>query len=173
MSDNVYVICFLLCLFHKYIKLFDMIRKIFVLSTTILLIFSSLQIIKSCGERNETVDCFPRTNINVMLNLNLPAYNNLQYVGGWIYIDEQSSGTRGLIVVRTSNGFKAYDRNAPHLCPATNTILKVVDGIKIVCDKDESEWILLTGQPTKIAKIAPKTYFTNFDPMSGSLTIYN
>lgn len=149
-----------------------MIRKIFAFSATILLIFSSLHMIKSCSERNETVDCFPRTHINVMLNLNLPAYTNLQYTGGWIYVDEQSSGTRGLIVVRTANGFKAYDRNAPHLCPSANTTLKVIEGIKIACDNDGSEWILLTGQPTKIAKTAPKTYLTNFDPLNGILTIY-
>ena len=148
-------------------------RKILFVSISILLIFSCLQIFKSCSEREETVNCFPKVNISVIINLNLPAYNNLQYTGGWIYLDEQSSGTRGLIVVRTGNSFKVYDRNAPHICPDTNTTLKVKDGIKIICDKDDSEWILLTGQPTKVAQIPPKTYFSNYDPITGILSIYN
>ena len=90
----------------------------------IILIFSLLNI-TSCNNREETVSCFPSTPINVVLNLNLPTYFTLQNVGGWIYVNEQQAGTRGLIVVRSSNGFKIYDRNAPHICPDTNTTLSV------------------------------------------------
>ena len=147
-------------------------RNISVLFLSIALIFSALNT-TSCSTREETVSCFPNVPVNVVLNLNLPAYYNLQNVNGWIYVNEQESGTRGLIVVRTTNGFKIYDRNAPHICPDNNTTLKVKDGIKIVCDKDDAEWILLTGQPTKVAQIQPKTYFTNYDPATGILSIYN
>jgi len=66
-----------------------------------------------------------------------------------------------------------YDRNAPHLCPDTNTTLNVEDNIKIVCPKDGAEWILLTGQPIKVANIAPKTYPYNYNPQTGILNIYN
>ena len=138
-----------------------------------LLIVSSLIITKSCSSREDTVSCFPQTSINVILNLNLPAYQNLQTVGGWIYVDEQSSGTRGLIVVRTTNGFKIYDRNAPHICPDNNTTLNVVNGIKIVCAKDGAEWILLTGEPIKIAQLAPKTYAYSYDAVGNVLSIQN
>ncbi|MGC4128842.1 MAG: hypothetical protein QM564_04620 [Bergeyella sp.] len=137
----------------------------------IFLIFSILSF-NSCSERNETVSCFPDSYINVTLNLNLPAYYELQNVGGWKYIDEQSSGTRGLIVVRTNGGFKVYDRNAPHLCPADDTTLSVESDIKITCPKDGAEWILLTGQPTKIASIAPKTYSYSYNSANNTLTIY-
>lgn len=140
---------------------------------TIFLTFSLLTIVFSCSEREQTVDCFPKTGISVQLDLKLPAYQKLQYTGGWIYVNEQGSGTRGLIVVRTSNGFKVYDRNAPHICPGANTTLEVSEDIKITCKADNSEWILLTGQPTKVAKIAPKTYFTNYDSGSQILAIYN
>jgi nitrite reductase/ring-hydroxylating ferredoxin subunit len=138
-----------------------------------LLIVSSLIITKSCSSREDTVSCFPQTSINVILNLNLPAYQNLQTVGGWIYVDEQSSGTRGLIVVRTTNGFKIYDRNAPHICPDNNTTLNVVNGIKIVCAKDGAEWILLTGEPIAIAQLAPKTYLYSYDSAGNVLSIQN
>ena len=139
----------------------------------ILLVFSFLFIFKSCGNRDDTVSCFPETGISVVLNLNLPAYFALQTVGGWMYIDEQSSGTRGLIVVRTTNGFKVYDRNAPHICPDTNTTLEVQGNIKIVCPKDGAEWILLTGQPTKVSGLAPKTYLYTYDSSNNILSIYH
>lgn len=133
----------------------------------------SLLTTNSCKNRDDTVSCFPDSNINVQLNLNLPAYYELQTVGGWIYVSEQQSGTRGLIVVRTSTGFKIYDRNAPHICPASNTTLKVVDDISITCPSDGAQWILLTGQPTKVANVAPKTYSFSFNSSTQILNIYN
>lgn len=139
----------------------------------IFLIFSSLFIFKSCGNTEDTVSCFPDVNIDVVLNLNLPTYFDLQTVGGWIYVDEQSDGTRGLIIVRTTNGFKIYDRNAPHICPDKNTTLQVENNIKVVCPEDGAEWILLTGQPTKISNLPPKTYPYTYNPVSNVLTIYN
>lgn len=136
------------------------------------LIFSTLNT-SSCSRTQETVSCFPEVTIQVMLNLNLPAYYPLQNIGGWIYLNEQSAGTRGLIVVRTNTGFKIYDRNAPHICPDNNTTLEVKDNIKVICPKDGAEWILLTGQPTAIAQVPPKTYHYNYDAGSNILNIFN
>ncbi len=138
----------------------------------ILLSFSFLNT-TSCSNRDDTVSCFPNSNINVTLSLTLPAYYELQSVGGWLYISEQQSGTRGLIVVRTSTGFKVYDRNAPHICPGSDTTLKVVDDISITCPSDGAQWILLTGQPTEVANVSPKTYSYSFNASTQVLTIYN
>lgn len=147
-------------------------RKISILLSSLLLIFSALNI-SSCANREEVVSCFPKVPINVILNINLPAYYELQNVNGWIYVNQQESGTRGLIVVRTTNGFNIYDRNAPHICPDNNTTLSVEANIKIVCPKDNAEWILLTGEPTKVSQVAPKMYRYNFDASSGNLTIFD
>lgn len=138
-----------------------------------ILIFSTLIITNSCGNNDETVSCFPNAPISVVLNLSLPLYQNLQNTGSFIYVNEQSSGSRGLIVVRTTNSFKVYDRNAPHICPGSNTTLEVKENIKIICPTDGSEWILLTGEPIKISKVAPKTYPFNYDSGANILTIYN
>ncbi|QQV01698.1 MULTISPECIES: hypothetical protein [Chryseobacterium] len=144
-------------------------------SIFILLAFSFLNI-NSCSNRDDTVSCFPLTPVNVSLNLNLAGYNNLNFVGGWIYVNEQQSGTRGLIVVRTADSpasFKVYDRNAPHICPDNNTTLEVKDNISIVCPKDNATWILLSGQPTSGSSLPPKTYFWNYDASTKNLTLYN
>ena len=148
-------------------------RNIYRSILAILLTISVLNISKSCSSRDDTVNCFPEVNINVVLNLNLPAYQNLQNVGGWIYVDEQSSGTRGLIVVKTTTGFKIYDRNAPHICPDNNTTLIVENSVKITCPKDGAEWILLTGEPIKVSQLAPKTYAYTIDNVSNTLFIQN
>lgn len=143
-----------------------------ILSITTLLIFNGLMI-QSCGNREDTVSCFPNNPINVTLNLNLPAYYALNQVGNWMYINEQQSGTRGLIVVRASDTtFRIYDRNAPHICPDNTTTLEVKDNIKVVCPKDNATWILLTGQPTAVANIPPKTYLYNYDSSGKILNIY-
>ncbi|MDC8106590.1 MULTISPECIES: hypothetical protein [Chryseobacterium] len=143
-----------------------------------ILFFSTLLIISnisvnSCGSREDTVSCFPNTPINVTLNLNLAAYNNLNYVGGWIYVDEQQSGTRGLIIVRRSdNQFMVFDRNAPHICPDNDTTLEVKDNISIICPKDNAKWILLTGQPSSGTNVPPKTYPYNYNPNTRVLNVY-
>ena len=145
-----------------------------ILSIFILLISSNLSI-NSCGSREDTVNCFPNNPINVSLNLNLPAYNALNYDENRIYVNEQQSGTRGLIIVRVGNAFKVYDRNAPHLCPDNDTTLEVKDNIAIVCPKDGTKWMLRTGQPLDGAKtsLPPKTYTSyNYDPASKTLNIY-
>ena len=148
-------------------KIFSALKTFF-----ILLIFSLLSLVISCESRAETVSCFPSQIINVQLNLNLPAYANDLNTKGWIYINEQQSGTRGLIVVNTGTGFKVYDRNAPHLCPDTNTTLIVQNDIKIVCPKDGAEWILQDGTPIKGSGLPPKSYDYSYNAATGDLLIH-
>ena len=148
-------------------KIFSVLKAFF-----ILLVFSLLSLVISCESRADTVSCFPSQIINVQLNLKFPAYDNLNRMGGWIYINEQQSGTRGLIIVNTGTGFKIYDRNAPHLCPDTNTTLIVQDRIKIVCPKDGAEWILQDGTPIKGTGLPPKSYDYSYNAATGDLLIH-
>ena len=140
-----------------------------------ILIFSFLFSTSGCSRREETVSCFPIQMIGIDLNLNLASYYALNNIGTAVYINGVGAGNNGLIVVKTSNTtFKAYDRNAPHICPDGNkTILNVVDNIKIVCPKDNATWILISGQPTSVASVPPKTYYTSYNPVSNVLSIYN
>ena len=149
-------------------KIFSVLKAFF-----ILLVFSLLSLVISCESRADTVSCFPSQIINVRLYTSLPAYRNLNTMGGWIYINEQQSGTRGLIVVNTGTGFKVYDRNAPHLCPDTNTTLKVDENsIKIICPKDGAEWILQDGTPIKGSGLSPKFYEYSYNTATGIISIY-
>lgn len=139
------------------------------------LMLVNLCLFQSCNHREETVSCFPEQPINVQLNLNLPYYHN-ELQKDWMYINEQQSGSRGLILVRTGSfpnyRFKVYDRNAPHICPDTNTTLEVQGNIKLVCPKDGAEWILSSGEPTKESNRPPKTYSYSYNPATGIISIY-
>ena len=148
-------------------KIFSVLKTFF-----ILLIFSLLSLVISCESRAETVSCFPSQIINVQLNLTFPAYAIDLNTKGWIYINEQQSGTRGLILVKTGTGFKVYDRNAPHLCPDANTTLEVQNNIKIVCPKDGAEWILQDGTPIKGSGLPPKSYDYSYNAATGDLLIH-
>ena len=148
-------------------KIFSVLKAFF-----ILLVFSLLSLVISCESRADTVSCFPSQIINVQLNRNLPAYAIDLNTKGWIYSNEQQSGTRGLILVKTGTGFKVYDRNAPHLCPDANTTLEVKDRIKIVCPKDGAEWILQDGTPIKGSGLPPKFYEYSYNAATGVISIY-
>ena len=148
-------------------KIFSVLKAFF-----ILLVFSLLSLVISCESRADTVSCFPSQIINVQLNLNLPAYAIDLNTKGWIYINEQQSGTRGLILVKTGTGFKVYDRNAPHLCPDANTTLEVQNNIKIVCPKDGAEWILQDGTPIKGSGLPPKSYDYSYNAATDVISIY-
>lgn len=101
-----------------------------------------------CDNSDDTTsDCFPNSTIAANINLSLPAYFNLNNPNGWVYYNGNGGGTRGLILVNTGTSFRAYDRNAPHLCPADDTTLIVDGGTKIVNPSDGAEWILTTGEP--------------------------
>ncbi len=91
---------------------------------------------QGCNSDDGTVSCVPNTIVNVSININLPLYSNLNNPGGWVYVEGATAGSRGLIVVRTASSFKAYDRNAPHICPGAETTLYVKNDISIVCDAD-------------------------------------
>lgn len=138
----------------------------------LVLFMAFILIFQSCNSDDGTVNCVPTTTVNVVINTNLPLYSALNNPGGWIYFSGATAGTRGIIVVRTASGYKAYDRNAPHICPAEKTTLYVKDDIKMVCDADGSEWMLLTGQPTKVANRAPRTYQVYVNS-NGTISIVN
>lgn len=139
----------------------------------ILLTFSALKTLNSCSNREETTNCFPNQFISVQLNLSLPSYYPLNNIGGWIYISEQQSGTRGLIVYRTNDGFKIYDRNAPHICPSTDTTLEVENGSLVICKKDNAKWFLNSGAPASVSPYPLKQYFYNYNSSTNILNIYN
>lgn len=150
-------------------------KSIHIHSLLLTLIFSILTILNNCSERDGTVNCFPNQHINATLLLN--GYTKL-ITQQWEYTKgETGTGSRGLIIYKSSRGYIVYNRNAPHLCPDTNTTLEVIkdnDGfLKIYCPKDGAKWLLENGQPNnQQATGIPKSYQYQLDPMTNSMYIY-
>lgn len=111
----------------------------------------------ACRDDDGQKSCNPQYMISASFNVNLPLYNELE-TRNWTYLSGEGTGTKGIIVVKTNSGYKAYDRNAPHICPTMDSQLQVVDDIKLYCPQDGAEWILLTGEPILIADRAPRVY---------------
>lgn len=124
-----------------------------------LIVFIGLiSILHSCSDDDGQINCNPEYVVSTSININYPLYSELE-TRGWTYVSGEGTGTMGIVVVRQSNGsYKAFDRNAPHICPTGNSQLQVVDDIKLMCPEDGAEWILLTGEPIKIADRAPRLY---------------
>lgn len=133
--------------------------------------FLLLAMTYSCKDDDGQMNCNPHYTISAMINVALPLYSEVE-TRGWTYVGGEGTGTKGIIVVKTTNGtYKAYDRNAPHMCPTANSQLEVIEDIKLHCPEDGAEWILLTGQPIQIADRAPRTYQAVRN--GNIITIYN
>src|SRR5690606_31182204 len=106
-------------------------KAFFLRISVILIIILNFSLSVSCSEDDGQMNCNPEYNIAATINLSLPLYSDLVNPNGWAYVQGEGTGTRGIIVVNTGNGFKAYDRNAPHICPNMESTLEVLDGIKL------------------------------------------
>ncbi|MDO5510024.1 MAG: hypothetical protein Q4F57_04960 [Weeksellaceae bacterium] len=118
------------------------------LKKNIILALISFMVLTSCNMDEGYTSCLPRMEVNAVYSLLMPYFAPLNSPMGYVVLpSDGTNGTQGMIIINTGNGFRAYDRNAPHLCPDTNTVLIVEDDLKIVCPADGAEWLLLTGEP--------------------------
>lgn len=152
---------------------FFLIPRIKIRFKGIIFLIISLLLLQSCRESQNSISCFPSATIQVTISLNHPNYQRLQNLGGWAYVSEQQSGTNGLIVVKTSQGFRVYDRNPPHICPTSRTKLVVEDNSKLVCPEDGAQWNLFTAEPLFGTNLYPKLYRYQYNGDNETLTLFN
>ena len=86
-----------------------------------LLPLAALALLRAFGCKKEDQSGVPLTAVDISINVNLPEYNHLTSVGGWVYL---TGGSEGLIVYRKSiDEFTAMDRHCPvqpaDLCKVT------------------------------------------------------
>ena len=106
----------------------------------------------------DTPGVIPYVDVQVDLNLNLPAYNNLNFPGNWLYI---SGGSRGLIVYRyTLDEFVVLDRHATFDVDAGCQYSLSQDGYTIEDPCSESEWYIFDGSIIQGPTTAPLERYT-------------
>ena len=98
----------------------------------------------SC-EKNDTNDILPNVPVNVIIDLNLPQYIDLQTPSGWSYA---SGGLKGILIQNTGIGsqpFKAFDRACPN--NDCNSPMIFDGSLKFKCPCDDSEYSIIDGSP--------------------------
>lgn len=124
----------------------------------------------SCKKNNQNV---PYVAIDSYLNLNLPAYINLNGIGGWTYV---SGGNKGLIVYRqTQDNFLVYDRYCTYSVDGSCGAVTVdSSNISITCECDGSKYQLFDGAVIQgPATVNLHQYRFDFNESNNQLHIYN
>lgn len=85
----------------------------------------------------------PNYNFILDINMNLPAYSNLQYPANAIYYS--GKGAKGIFVFNTGSGYNAFDAACPNQALSSCSTM-TLNGIKVVCPCDNAEYSLFTGQ---------------------------
>ncbi|HEX9152147.1 MAG TPA: hypothetical protein VF842_08695 [Flavobacterium sp.] len=85
----------------------------------------------------------PNYNFILDINMNLPAYSNLQYPANAIYYS--GKGAKGIFVFNTGSGYNAFDAACPNQALSSCSTM-TLNGIKVVCSCDNAEYSLFTGQ---------------------------
>ena len=128
-------------------KLQAFITKLDIITMRTLFLLFSLVFIFSC-EKNEVNDILPYANVDVILNLNLPQYQDLQIPTEWTYIDKgPGRGLQGIIIQSTglTPAYKAFERACPNNDCETGMTF---DGsLKMKCSCDQSEYSIIDGAP--------------------------
>lgn len=113
------------------------------------IIFSCLMlsIFVSCSKNNSDVNCNYLLNVgvNATLNLNLPQYSQLAFISNAVYVS--GFGNKGIIVINTGTGFRAWDASDPNHTPNSCSTLSI-ESAEAVCGCDDGNtYSLFTGQP--------------------------
>jgi nitrite reductase/ring-hydroxylating ferredoxin subunit len=139
-------------------------------SKIILNIVVLLLLFSSC---NRNRNFMPYVPVDLYINTSLPAYSNLNIIGGWVYA---TGGNNGIILYRqTYDKINAYERrctyNVEEACGAG-----VVDstGFTVNCDCDGTKYHIFDGSVIEgPATFALYQYNTTFNPDQNQLHVYN
>lgn len=118
-------------------------------------------LLSECRERVDE-HTVPETRVNIDIDVNLAQYNDLNFIGGWIYLN---GGYNGIIAHRaTFDVITAYDRQAPYMVADGCRISVDSNNVTCIDDCSGSEWLLYDGQVVKGPAVYPlKQYRTSFD----------
>lgn len=131
-----------------------------------------LMILASCTSCGEPQQFIPYVPVNFQIDLNLPAYNTLNFPGEAIALP---GGSKGLYIYRyTMDEFVVLDRHATYDIPMACKVTLDADNITLRDDSDcsESQWLMLDGSVMNGPATLPLHRYRT--TLNGSiLSIYN
>lgn len=93
----------------------------------------------------EPNDILPDKDVNVVIDLGLPLYQNLQVPTGWAFTPNTSEyGISGILIYNRNGTYVAYDRACPHYAPNDCTPM-TFDGLYLKCTCDNTTFNILNG----------------------------
>jgi hypothetical protein len=123
----------------------------------------------TCDQNNQNIPYVP---VNFDINLNLPAYNSLNFPGEHLILQ---GGSQGIIVYRyTIDEFVVLDRHSTFDVELNCKVSVESDGITLTdaADCSESKWLILDGSVMQGPATLPlHRYRTNWNPPI--LHVYN
>lgn len=153
--------------FTKKETIFCHMKQIYIRITTLL--FLLLATLACQKKENYPIPNLP---VNIFINLNLPAYQNLNNPGGWAYVN---GGSKGIVVYRNFDEFVALDRHTT-VHPDSNCAIAVVDSVNVFILNDpcsDAQYSITTGTVlSEPAQWPLRQYFTSWD-QAYSLQITN
>ena len=159
-------------IYNKYTKLKQVIKKILALKPFMFLGFVLFfSCIKSKESRNPyLVDVrFQRE-----INLSLPSYNNLNFVGGSILLND--IGINGVMVFNLNGStFLAWEATCPNHLPENCSKL-TINGVLANCSCEDYQYSLATGQllsPTEDLNPPRGLLFYQIQNYNGNLRVSN
>ena len=121
---------------------------------------------------DNNVQNIPYVPVNFDINLNLPAYNSLNFPSEHLLLE---GGSKGLIVYRyTIDQFVVLDRHSTYDIPLGCQVSVNENGLLISDDSDcsESKWIIIDGTVSQGPALLPlHRYNTTWNPPI--LSVYN
>jgi nitrite reductase/ring-hydroxylating ferredoxin subunit len=105
-----------------------------------------ISLIFSCEKDEVLSQCTYLANIgvNYEVNLNLPQYNQLNFISNSILIPNIGNG--GVIVTNSGTGYLAWDASDPNHINSTFSTM-TINGLESKCScSDENSYSLITGQ---------------------------
>ena len=112
----------------------------------ILLLFMPFLFSCDSGSINNNNPNIPNYQVNLQINLSLPAYSNLQFPSNHIVDYSAASGARGIVVFNTGSGFNAFDLACPNQPFSSCTSPMTITGIEAKCTCDNTTYNLFSGQ---------------------------
>ena len=105
-----------------------------------------ISLIFSCEKDEVLFQCTYLANIgvNYEVNLNLPQYNQLNFISNSVRIPNIGNG--GVIVTNSGTGYLAWDASDPNHINSTCSTM-TINGLESKCScSDENSYSLITGQ---------------------------
>lgn len=124
----------------------------------------------AAGCRDNNLSRVPDVPVNIVININQPAFFDLTVPAGWVYV---TGGSRGIIIYRKSmEEFIALERHSPYQ-PEDNCAVVVADDNVLINDPcSDSKWLIMDGTIVQGPTAFPlKTYQTTYS--NSILTITN